>query len=219
MGLRYIASRTGGRAFCNTNDLKGALRTALDDSEVTYTLGYYPTHGQWNGSYHPIKVLVDRKGVEVRHRQGYFARAEQATEQKDRIALLKEEAQDPLDATGVGLTVKFDSYKGAAGEPLKVNVYIDAHDLTFRQDKGLRAVSFDVWAGQYSNQGDSLRGISKTVSANLKGEDYRSFLRTGGVSLTIDEKAERGAAELRIVVRDAASGALGSVRIPLHNPP
>src|SRR5207253_2824862 len=39
--LQMIADSTGGRAFYNTNDLKNAIRTALDDSEITYTLGFY----------------------------------------------------------------------------------------------------------------------------------------------------------------------------------
>lgn len=217
MGLRYIASRTGGRAFCNTNDLKGALRKALDDSEVTYTLGYYPTHGQWNGSYHLIKVLVDRKGVEVRYRQGYSASADQAIEEKDRIALLREAAQNPIDATGVGLTLALNPHAGAAGAGLSVNLSIDVRDLTFRQDKGRWMASFDIWAGQYSNQGDALGGISKTASANLQENEYRKIMNAGVLDLTIDEKPETAASELRVVVRDASSGALGSVRVPLHD--
>jgi hypothetical protein len=164
-------------------------------------------------------VQVDRKGVEVRHRQGYFARPDQAIEEKDRMVLLREAAQNPLDATGVGLTVKLDPQKSAAGGGLSADLNVDLRDLTFRRDKDLWTVSFDVWAGQYSNQGDSLRGVSKTVSANLKEDDYQKILRAGGLNLTIDEKAEHGAAELRVVVRDAPSGALGSVRIPLHNSP
>ena len=56
--MNFFAHETGGRAFCNTNDLKGAMRVALDKSEVTYTLSYYSSHDQWNGRL-PIKVLVD----------------------------------------------------------------------------------------------------------------------------------------------------------------
>ena len=39
--MNYIAEVTGGKASYNTNDIAGAIRTAVDDSEVTYTLGYY----------------------------------------------------------------------------------------------------------------------------------------------------------------------------------
>jgi hypothetical protein len=214
--MNYIAQRTGGRAFYNMNDLKRALRTALDDSEVTYTLGYSPSHGRWDGRYRSIKVRVKRPGVEARYRQGYYASAQAPAETKDRIAELKDAALNPLEAAGVGVMVKLAPYRNSPGEPLEFNVYIDARGLTFRQEKGLTAVSFDVWAGQYSNQGDSLAGVSKTVSADLKDEDYQKILRAGGLDLTLHEKVESGAAELRVVVRDGPSGSTGSVKIPLR---
>lgn len=215
-GFYYIAEKTGGRAFYNSNDLKGSLRAALDDSEMTYTLGYYPNHDKWDGRYRLIKVKVDRKDVEVRHREGYFADSVPVVAEKDRVSILKDAAQSPLDATGVGLTVKVEPLSGPEGERLRANVYVDARDLMFGQDAGLRAISLDVWVGQYSNQGDSLGGTSKTIAANLKPEQVQKIMQAGGLDLTFEEKRERGAAELRVVVRDAPSGSLGSLKVPLH---
>src|SRR5579864_1308055 len=37
--MQELASRTGGHAYINTNDLKNAIRDAVSDSQVTYTLG------------------------------------------------------------------------------------------------------------------------------------------------------------------------------------
>ena len=71
--MNEIADRTGGRAFYNTNDIAGSVREAIDDSRVTYVLGYYPDHGEWNGKFREIKIKVNRPGVEVRYRRGYFA--------------------------------------------------------------------------------------------------------------------------------------------------
>jgi len=34
---------TGGRAFYNTNDIQGAVQSALADAQVTYTLGACPS--------------------------------------------------------------------------------------------------------------------------------------------------------------------------------
>jgi VWFA-related protein len=212
--MNYMARETGGRAFYNTNDLRTAMRTALDDSEVTYTLGYYPSQAKWDGEFRPIKVLVNRKDVEVRHRHGYYARTALPVENADPIALLKDAAENPLDATGIGLTVRASPLDGAVDQ-VEVAVNVDAQDLTFQPLKGLWTVRFDTWVGQYSNKGASLEGVSKTTSADLKEETYRKILREGGVSLTFEEKIKPGARELRVAVRDAASGSVGSVRIPL----
>jgi VWFA-related protein len=74
--LTITADETGGRAFYNTNDLARSLHRALDDAGHTYVLGYYPSHGRWDGRYRQIRVRVTRPGVEVRHRRGYFATLE-----------------------------------------------------------------------------------------------------------------------------------------------
>jgi len=214
LAMNYYAKETGGRAFCNTNDLKGALRNALDDTELTYTLAYYPTHGKWDGEYRPIKVRVNREGVEVRCRQGYFATNEPPP-LKDTAATLKEAALNPLDATNVGLTVRARPLGGAGDAVVEVAVNIDAKDLTFQPAQGLWSVRFDAWLGQYTNTGASLEGISKNLSADLKQDDYQKIMKQGVLSLTINEKIKPGAEELRVVVRDGLSGSIGSVRIPL----
>ena len=45
----------------------------MEDDDVIYTIGFYPTEQKMDGSYHSLSVKVARKGVEVHHRQGYLA--------------------------------------------------------------------------------------------------------------------------------------------------
>jgi VWFA-related protein len=54
--MQILAQRTGGKAYYNSNDLKNAIRGAIDDAQVTYVLGYYPTHNTWDGKFHEVKV-------------------------------------------------------------------------------------------------------------------------------------------------------------------
>ena len=60
----------------------------IDDSASTYILSYYPDHNKWNGEFREIKVKVNRSGVEVRARKGYFAVADTASA-TERDALVK----------------------------------------------------------------------------------------------------------------------------------
>ena len=71
-GLKWMAEQTGGRIFYNRNDLGTAVQEAMQDGEVSYTLGFYSQHEKADGSFHMVKVKVDRVGVDVRHREGYF---------------------------------------------------------------------------------------------------------------------------------------------------
>jgi len=217
-GMIYWGEETGGRAFYNTNDLRSAMRTALDDSEITYTLGYYPSHGQWDGRYRSIKVRVNRPGVEVRHRQGYFASPAPtgSAKTKDRMAMLKAAALNPLEATEVGVTVRLTPFTGPRGaHKLQIDISPDLNDLAFQQRNGRWRGLFDVLAGQYSNQGKSLGGSTKSLSENITNATYQEILKKG-LTITFYQDVARRADEVRVVVRDGLSGLTGSVKIPLR---
>lgn len=71
-GLRYLASHTGGFPIVDANDLTGGMRQVAEEMHESYILGYIPPNPEHDGRYHEVKVKVDRPGVEVRARDGYF---------------------------------------------------------------------------------------------------------------------------------------------------
>lgn len=71
--LRILASNTDGRAMVGSNDPLPGLKQMLRDSSAYYLLGYTSTEAPRDGKFHPIKVTVKRKGVDVRSRSGYWA--------------------------------------------------------------------------------------------------------------------------------------------------
>lgn len=71
--LRILADNTDGRAIVNSNDPLPALKQMLRDSSAYYLLGYTSTEAPRDGKFHPIKVNVKRRGLEVRARSGYWA--------------------------------------------------------------------------------------------------------------------------------------------------
>jgi hypothetical protein len=71
--MLQMAQATGGRAFMNTNDLKGAVERAMDEGANYYTLAYTPTNHDWNGNFRKIQVKLERQGVTLAYRRGYYA--------------------------------------------------------------------------------------------------------------------------------------------------
>ena len=71
--MRTIAEATGGRVYLNTNAIGEAVRKAIDDSRVSYVLGYYSSRPEGDNRFRNINVKVNRSGVELRHRKGYLA--------------------------------------------------------------------------------------------------------------------------------------------------
>jgi len=82
--LKDLAEETGGRAFFpyHVDDLNQSFLDIGDELRCQYQLDYNPSNYHAGGPYHRIKVEVDRKGLQVRHRKGYFVRATPATASK-----------------------------------------------------------------------------------------------------------------------------------------
>jgi len=71
--MEEMAKQTGGKAFVNSNGLTEAVETAIEVGSNYYTVAYEPANGNWNGGFRRIQVKVDRPGVTLAYRRGYFA--------------------------------------------------------------------------------------------------------------------------------------------------
>jgi VWFA-related protein len=71
--LAELADGTGGTFVHNTNDLEGGLRRLADAPEYLYLLEL-PLQGiKPDGTYHLLKVKLNRDGLKLQARRGYFA--------------------------------------------------------------------------------------------------------------------------------------------------
>ncbi|MFB3068840.1 MAG: VWA domain-containing protein, partial [Acidobacteriota bacterium] len=73
--LRQLTEVTGGSAFFpySTDRLSSAFQEVDQELRSQYNLTYVPTNKERDGSFREIKVKVNRDGVRLRHRKGYFA--------------------------------------------------------------------------------------------------------------------------------------------------
>lgn len=71
--LRDLAKQTGGQTIAETNDTKAPLREVMEDVRSYYEATYDPHLTTMDGKFHAITVKVDRPGIEVHTRSGYFA--------------------------------------------------------------------------------------------------------------------------------------------------
>jgi VWFA-related protein len=71
--MAEFADGTGGTFFRNNNDLQGGLAVLAAGPAYKYLLELSLNDVKQNGSYHALKVEVDRKDVKIQAREGYFA--------------------------------------------------------------------------------------------------------------------------------------------------
>lgn len=73
--LKQLTEVTGGTAFFpySTDRLASAFQEVDQELRSQYNLTYLPTNKDRDGTFREIKVKVNRDGVRLRHRKGYFA--------------------------------------------------------------------------------------------------------------------------------------------------
>ena len=71
--MSELANGTGGTFFHNSNDLGAGFKSLTDGPGVVYVLELSLDGVKPDGSYHHVKVKVDREGVQIQARQGYSA--------------------------------------------------------------------------------------------------------------------------------------------------
>ena len=206
---RNMAAATGGQAFIGTNDVTGAVKRAFDDGRYAYTIAFYPNHGQWNGAYRKVKVELKEPGWKLRYRAGYFAEPEHVDSESKGMAALQDAAASPLDATNLGMIVS-----RKPGEPgdrnIEVHVGLDPRQLMLQHADQRWSGAVTLYFVQRDDNGASLAAESQKIGLNLEEKQYE-YLCKAGLVLGKHVRIETQAVELRVLVRDSNSGALGSV--------
>ncbi len=180
---------------------------------MTYVLGYYPSHGQWGGKFREIQVQVKRSGLRLRYRRGYHALADAPVDVENSGGPCWAALGSPRDATSLGLNVHILPVVPGA-RTLKTELQTSPRDITLDPQGDRWVGALDLLFVQLAPDGSTMTGETKTLNMRLSQQTYAEVLKDG-VTVTRNLPAVEGAAKLRIVVRDANSGAIGSISVPL----
>jgi hypothetical protein len=183
----------------------------MEDDEVVYTLGFYPDDQKLDGSYHSLSVKVDRKGLEVHHRQGYLASDTKVYTPRQRREAMTDAIQNPLDSTELGLRAITTTVSGKPGV-YRLAVTLGVNELHLEHVKN-RWVG-DIDFGTHFSLALDFKGTYETIRISLTEDRLRETLKNGFVlRRDIDSGGQSG--ELRVVVQDRSTGSIGSIRVPI----
>ena len=221
-GTESLAENTGGASIRNTNDLLGGLQRVADESSVYYLLGYQPEKSP-DSKWHKLAVKVDRPGVTVRARRGYQATPPSApsppgpasksspTDKKGR----SKEPKRPLDpavmASGADDTIalRVAPYVLEADKTglARVLVALEVGTSTIPAGAGERhQATLDLTIVGLSRDQPRLFPVSERMKLDLEGTTVGGWL-----TLSREIRLPAGVAQVRVVVRDVATGRAGTV--------
>ena len=194
--MSNVSQLTGGRssAYQNVGD---ALSRVLDSSRVEYLLGYYPDNENWDGKFRGISVKVNRSGVKVQYRHGYYAR--EKLQRYDPVEFLAwtringagVQGTRKVEYTDIPLDIKASRIKDDAGQiQFKIDLKVDLTKVSFKTIGGIHAARLRI-AVFYADADSNYLGAEwRTADVQRTDERYQAALREGiPISVVIPRKS------------------------------
>jgi VWFA-related protein len=217
-GSEAMALDTGGIVVRNTNDLSSGIQRVAAESQAFYLLGYNPSVRTRDGKFRKIRVKLrgDKgKGLKVRARRGYYAplAGEKPEFESKADPAIVQALDSPYEVRAVPLRVTAFAFDEVLAGQLSVllAVEIDVNELELETNAEGR-VSGDLaflieaqhlQSGEYYN-------IDEKIEMRMLPETFERLKKTGYV-VSREFSLPPGDYQAKVIVRDLASGEVGSV--------
>jgi VWFA-related protein len=215
--MKQVAGDTGGKVYTNLNDLNHSVALSVEDGASYYLLGYTPA-GKPDGKFHKIEVKVDRPGVSVRSRRGYFA----IVPSDDSKTMKQLEAQVGIamqlgspGATGVTFDARVLPPAPAPKMKVGVDFLVDPSTISTEDaGGGSKQLALEFHVAAYGGNGKLVAHRDVALKPTLKANQFAA-IQQQGIPYHMDLDLEPGQYTLRLGVVDQRSGMIGTTDMPL----
>jgi VWFA-related protein len=217
-----IAPESGGAILRHRNDIDGAIASAVNDGSSYYTLSYYPTDRNWDGKFRQIQIKLESSGLVARTQRGYYAFADGVENNGEQLDWsISRAVTSPLLFNGIGFTatgqrvsagpVNDKNSKNAAGAA-RVLLAVNRDSLSWTtQPNGDERSEVTLVTSEMSSSGHVLGYHVREVEVVVE----KSKLGRGDpLKLTLRTELPAKTDHIRLVLRDASSGRLGTFDLP-----
>ena len=245
--MNQIAADTGGKAFFNSNGIKEAIQTAVDQGSNYYMLSYTPANHNYDGKFRKLKVSMEAKGYHLTYRRGYYADDPFAAIPEEKNALSRDvgvaamqhgspQSHQIVFATRVipvGKPMKVDPAKTADGKKPRKNAILVTEIQHYAVDYAIAGPQLHFveqgpthhsilafMASAYDDDGKALSRVATRTTSDLKASSYHDVM-IGGFRIHQEFDVPVQAASLRLGVEDELNRRLGTMEIslPVPQPP
>jgi len=220
--LESIAPESGGAIIRSRNDVDVAIADAARDGSSYYTLSYYPSDRNWDGQFRKIRVTVNSDGLQARTQRGYYAFADGVENNGEQLDWsISRAVTSPVLFNGIGVTAtgrrvaatsvekKAKTAMGAASVVMTIN-----HDsLTWTmQPNGDERSEATLVTSEISSSAKVLKYHVREVEVVVEQAKVGS---SDTVQLMVRTEVPAKTDHIRVVLRDATSGRLGTFDLPV----
>ncbi len=215
-GADSLSADSGGFTVRNTNDLSAGIKRIADETRIYYLVGYNPTNTARDGKFRKIQVKVPgQKGVQVRARKGYYAPSDQKTAATSKPGVdpaIQQALDSPYEVDQVPLRMTHyvgeETLLGKAA--VLVATEVDIRNLTFEEKDGRAMATVQFLLVTAHRQSGEYFRYDQAVELKLLPASRERLARTW-LPIVRDFELRPGGYQTKIVVRDKASGRVGTV--------
>lgn len=207
--LVTLAADTGGRAFLDSNDFGRVFKGVQEDTSIYYLLGYHSTNTARDGKYRHITVKVNRPGVKIDFRRGYYAEADfRHSNKDDRQRQLQEELASELPSTDLPVYLATAYFRVSDNKYyVPLSLIVPGSEIPFSRSRDQDKATLDILALVTDEKKLPVGEIRDTVklAVNASNEVQRKNVQYD-TGLTLPP----GKYHLKVVVRENEAGRMGS---------
>ena len=213
-----LAKATGGTALYGRNDVDAEIDTAIRDGASFYTLTYRPNNPSSDvKKFRKIKVTVDRPGLTVTTREGYYTTAAPPPvdpENPSRRLIADLVAADTSTMVYDGIPI---SLMPSPSDPGSYTVHVDAKGLTWSPatDTQPRHTDLILLVSTFDSKGKELKRVAKSIGVNAAPTVPPSGRLEQSVNISYKIDHDPKAVRARFVVRVTSSSRIGTADVVL----
>ena len=212
-----LSSDTGGKAFFDSNDFAPAFAQVQKDTSAYYAIGFHSSNPARDGKYRKLAIKVNRLGVKVEYRQGYYAPADfKHSGREDRERELEEQLTSDLPATD--MAVYLDAMYFRLEENrffVPVSLIVPGSQIPFVKGGDKDKATLDIIGEVIDEVKRPIGNARETVKLNL---DPMLQARQKNIEYTTSFNLPPGKYHLKFVVRENQTGRMGSFEADITLP-
>ena len=215
--LVTLAGDTGGKAFLDSNDFSRVFTGVQQDSSVYYLLGYHSNNPARDGRFRRITVKINRPGLKLDFRRGYYAPADfQHSTHDDRERQLDEELASELSTTDLPVYLSAAYFRISERKfYVPVSLVVPGSQIPFTRNNDQDKATLDVLGIVTDTDKRPVGQIRDTVKLSL---NTSQLVQRKNVQYNNGFILPPGQYHLKFVVRENQSGRLGSFETDLMVP-
>ncbi|HVN93362.1 MAG TPA: VWA domain-containing protein [Terracidiphilus sp.] len=207
--MATLSSDTGGKAFFDSNDFAPAFAQVQKDNSAYYAIGFHSTNSARDGKYRKLTVKIDKPGIKLEYRPGYYAPADfRHSGKEDREQELEDQLASDLPATDMAVYMSAMYFQLDENRfYMPVSLVVPGSQIPFVNGGDKDKATLDIIGAAIDQAQRPVGRVRDTVKLNL---DPSLQARQKNIQYTTSFNLPPGKYQLKFVVRENQTGRMGS---------